>query len=72
MDPSTSTWIIGLLSLVVVVVVTLRQNFRGKTLPLPPGPRPDPIIGNLRHIPRENPHETFSEWGERYGMYSLA
>jgi len=33
----------------------------------PPGPRPDPIIGNLRHIPLERSERVFAEWSNTYG-----
>ncbi|KAJ8690632.1 hypothetical protein PTI98_012043 [Pleurotus ostreatus] len=33
----------------------------------PPGPKSDPLIGNLRQIPLEHQERTFSDWGTRYG-----
>ncbi|KDQ16408.1 hypothetical protein BOTBODRAFT_31081 [Botryobasidium botryosum FD-172 SS1] len=41
------------------------SNPRG--LPLPPGPKPDPIIGNARHIPLEESWVTFARWKDTYG-----
>lgn len=36
-------------------------------LPLPPGPRPIPIIGNVRGVDMSAPWLTYMEWGKRYG-----
>ncbi|KAF8590889.1 cytochrome P450 [Ramaria rubella] len=35
--------------------------------PLPPGPKPLPIVGNLFDLPKEKDWETYSRWGEEYG-----
>ncbi|THU84110.1 cytochrome P450 [Dendrothele bispora CBS 962.96] len=37
------------------------------SLPLPPGPRRLPIIGNLFDMPMSKEWETFSKWGKEYG-----
>jgi hypothetical protein len=37
---------------------------------LPPGPARDPFIGNLRHIPLDNPQKVFAEWQKVYGWFS--
>ncbi|KAG1821987.1 cytochrome P450 [Suillus subaureus] len=38
-----------------------------KVLPLPPGPRPMPIIGNIRGIDINAPWLGYTEWGKQYG-----
>ncbi|KDQ16499.1 hypothetical protein BOTBODRAFT_30835 [Botryobasidium botryosum FD-172 SS1] len=38
-----------------------------KQLPYPPGPKPDPIIGNLRHIVPESTWFRYTEWKAVYG-----
>ncbi|EIW77985.1 cytochrome P450 [Coniophora puteana RWD-64-598 SS2] len=43
---------------------------RKRSLPLPPGPRPLPIIGNLLDVPSESPWLTFAEWKHRFGPVS--
>ncbi|PVF96201.1 cytochrome P450 [Serendipita vermifera] len=36
-------------------------------LPLPPGPKPVPILGNAPQFPQDRWYETFSEWTKTYG-----
>ncbi|KAF8504989.1 cytochrome P450 [Hysterangium stoloniferum] len=43
-------------------VLTIRVRLK-----LPPGPRGDFLIGNLRDIPTRNEWETLSKWNKRYG-----
>jgi len=38
-----------------------------KNLPLPPGPEPLPILGNLFDIPTEKAWLTIDEWVRKYG-----
>ncbi|KDQ58238.1 hypothetical protein JAAARDRAFT_35051 [Jaapia argillacea MUCL 33604] len=43
-------------------------HYRGSGgLPYPPGPKPDPLIGNLRQIPRKKQWITYGEWKKVYG-----
>ena len=37
-------------------------------LPLPPGPRKLPILGNLLDLPTKFEWETFQAWSKRYGL----
>ena len=45
---------------------------KGTGLPLPPGPRPLPIIGNLLDMPSTYQHRTFTEWNDRWGKSLLS
>ncbi|KAJ3555935.1 hypothetical protein NM688_g2302 [Phlebia brevispora] len=38
-----------------------------KRLPLPPGPRPWPIFGNIFDVPADKPWVTYRAWSEKYG-----
>ncbi|KAF1348093.1 cytochrome P450 [Delphinella strobiligena] len=35
-------------------------------LPLPPGPPGEPILGNLRIVPTDNPELTYAKWSKEY------
>ena len=41
-------------------------------LPLPPGPRPLPLIGNVLDIPRKKESLVYSQMAQRYGAYWLS
>ena len=40
---------------------------QSRRLPFPPGPSPDPVIGNLRHMGSGNLEFLFAKWGKEYG-----
>lgn len=45
---------------------TLGTKSRSR-LPLPPGPKPFPIIGNMLDIPQKKEKETYDQWYHKYG-----
>lgn len=46
----------------------LRRRRTSKGLPLPPGPKGLPFIGNVLDFPKEFAWKRFVEWGSRYGQ----
>lgn len=62
-------WIAGtaLVASLPLTVIFWRSLTRPSHPPLPPGPKPDPIIGNARNFPTNRWYETFCEWQKYYG-----
>jgi len=56
--------LVGALLLVVLVRWYL---FGSRKLPLPPGPKGYPVIGNALDLPKDNDWLTYSEWQKTYG-----
>jgi cytochrome P450 len=53
------------LALIVATLILLR--YARNRLPLPPGPPPLPIIGNIHQVPAKHPWLKFHEWTKQYG-----
>lgn len=43
-----------------------------RSLPLPPGPKGWPVIGNILDVPKEKRHIAFMEMGHKYGLQTQA
>ncbi|KAJ7099725.1 cytochrome P450 [Mycena epipterygia] len=53
--------------LLVLSAVVLRRFLLSKRLPLPPGPPPKFLSGNLHQLPKNEPWLTYAEWSREYG-----
>ena len=73
-DISTSTKVFIAVLVLAVLAREVWINFSpnvsaGSSHALPPGPKPDPLIGHLRLVPSTYQWKTFAEWAERWGLY---
>lgn len=59
---------VGAILAVFFILYTALPYIRRKstTLPLPPGPPGEPIIGHLRIVPTDNPEFTYAQWAKDY------
>ncbi len=56
----------GFITLLCWYIIKGRTNSSLK-LPLPPGPRPLPVIGNVHQVPKTHAWKQFHAWGKAYG-----
>jgi hypothetical protein len=54
----------------ILVLVSLRWASKRTRLPLPPGPKGYPLIGNLLDVPKAKFAETYTKWAHKYGTWS--
>jgi hypothetical protein len=62
-----SSYVTLILVLLGFLIYRRRSAHRNLIHPHPPGPSPEPLIGNLRHMPKEYPWLKSAEWGKKYG-----
>lgn len=58
----TSPWMLAFSFCTIIVFFHMFR--RRRALPLPPGPKGLPILGNALDMPRENPWLTYWQWGK--------
>jgi hypothetical protein len=51
----------------IVALYAIRRQDSHRSLQLPPGPKPLPLLGNLLDIPKNMAWLTYQAWNERYG-----
>ncbi|KDQ63502.1 hypothetical protein JAAARDRAFT_147890 [Jaapia argillacea MUCL 33604] len=61
------TVVFGAIAIASLVAYVLWSTSQAPRLPLPPGPKGLPFIGNVRDLPKELPWLTYTEWAANYG-----
>lgn len=64
-----TTNLILVVALLASISYGLYKTSNPRKLPLPPGPRPWPIIGNALDVPRDAQWSTFMKWAKEYGAF---
>ena len=59
---------VALLTLGIAVFLYVRNRKRS-SLPLPPGPKKLPILGNVLELPTSFEWETYAIWGKKYSAF---
>jgi hypothetical protein len=52
----------------VALISSFSHRRQWSRLPFPPGPQGLPIIGHFLIFPKNFVWQTFTEWGQKYGM----
>lgn len=66
---STTDYVVGL-SGVLLLLYLISKKLRGNKLPLPPGPKPLPILGNILDFPKHGVHEA-RFWTKHKALYGM-
>ena len=48
------------------------KHYKRSSLPLPPGPKKHPLLGNLLDLPTSHQWLKYVEWGKQFSMFPLA
>jgi hypothetical protein len=61
---------VALLSVLWLVFFVRKRRLRDSLgLPFPPGPKPLPLIGNLRDLPLRDGALVYNQWARKYGEH---
>lgn len=63
---------VALFILVLHLHIRRRKNYIGRGLPLPPGPKGLPLIGNLLDMPKDFEWETYHQWCKEFSTRSYS
>lgn len=63
----SSLIVLDILLAVISIFIAGKWWFKPSSKPVPPGPRPLPLIGNLFNVPKTYQWKTFAEWSTRAG-----
>jgi len=58
----------ALAALGAICTLCLVRHKMAERLPLPPGPRRLPVIGNLRDLPFKDETATYNKWAKEHGL----
>ncbi|KAF9649726.1 cytochrome P450 [Thelephora ganbajun] len=73
LSPLLDSTTVGIsLAIAVTGLVAISKWKGSRSLPYPPGPPPDPIIGNARAMATDELASVFADWGKKYGDVNYA
>ncbi|KAF9645975.1 cytochrome P450 [Thelephora ganbajun] len=68
LSPLLDSTTVGVSFVIAVTGLVAISKWKGsQSLPYPPGPPPDPIIGNARAMGSDELERVFAAWGKKYG-----
>ena len=71
MSPFPDSTTAGISIAIAIAGLVAASRWRGsQSSPYPPGPPPDPIIGNARAMVSDELERVFANWGKKYGALS--
>lgn len=69
MTLSPAVPLMGLLALVAVYLLNCIKRYKASALPLPPGPKGVPVLGNINDLPKPGGKLECHHWAEHKDLY---